>query len=105
MKLPDAPVFPSDDDGWRALKQRLAERALTLLSKIDSSQRSINFIWNVTDADETVDACRDACGERGWEALVLARELRKSYRLPEFISPCEQHLRDIVENIAHRKTK
>ena len=80
VSLPTLAPFPVDDDGWRALDQKLAAQILNLPNRIRTSQGLIGSTLEYSP-DEAGEVLQIEAADRGLEAWGAATLLRRRHRI------------------------
>lgn len=84
QELPDAPVYPDDDECWKAIDSKLLEKILSFPNSLRASQKHIhNEFYHGGDPVDLARVCLEQACATGIEAWELAVDLRKKYRFPE----------------------
>jgi hypothetical protein len=104
--LPQAPVYPADDESWRVIAPDLLERCLSFPNKVVASQKVVQSVTIWGDYEDMVQQCMEQCVDRGLEAWGLATDLRTRYRFEahSYVYDYPGHLRDLRERLdKHRR--
>ena len=83
-QLPAAPIYPKDDDSWRALDVDLEERVLSLPNRIAMSQQAVRFAGEIDTYDDMTLTCMEQASELGIEAWDVAVALRTRNGFPPY---------------------
>ena len=94
LHFPVMPDFPSDDDAWRAMDQKVVNRVLSFSGKTASHQRNILFLLDVNDEEGVHSNFRENLVHLGLDALDLAKELRLKYGFAKH----ESNVHDFLKN-------
>lgn len=83
--LPKLGDFPSELN-WATLDSKLLSRSLALQNELEIGESAISFWWEV-DPDPALvrNACDGRAGTIGYRAWQIAKELRRTYGLGEFV--------------------
>ncbi|EJL23966.1 hypothetical protein [Novosphingobium sp. AP12] len=80
--MPDAPVLPEDDQGWRALNPQLGARAQSFHLLVHGAKQAISGASEYGDAEDVAIELEKYAAVVGLEAYRLATDLADEYGLP-----------------------